>query len=151
MKISEILDEKKNEIYSVTDTVMLCDVIAELNDKNVGALMVLNSSREVAGIVSERDILKKACPKHQDSDNIPVADVMTPREQLIVGTPEDTISYAMNVMTTKKVRHLPIFRHETLLGIISIGDIVKVFLEQSEAEVEKLREHIRNPYGINAL
>jgi CBS domain-containing protein len=150
MKISEILDEKKNEIYSVTDAVMLCDVIAEMNDKNVGALMVLDSSGEVAGIVSERDILKKACPKHLDSDNIPVADVMTPREQLIVGTPEDTISYAMNV-TTKKVRHLPIFRHETLLGIISIGDIVKVFLEQSEAEVKKLREHIRNPYGINAL
>jgi len=151
MKISEILDEKKNEIYSVTDAVMLCDVIAEMNDKNVGALMVLDSSGEVAGIVSERDILKKACPKHLDSDNIPVADVMTHREQLIVGTPEDTISYAMNVMTTKKVRHLPIFRHETLLGIISIGDIVKVFLEQSEAEVKKLREHIRNPYGINAL
>jgi len=151
MKISEILNEKKNEIYTVVDTVMLCDVIAELNDKNVGALIVLDSSGEVAGIVSERDILKKACPKHMDSDTIPVSTVMTPRERLIIGTPEDTISYAMNVMTTRKVRHLPIFNHETLLGIISIGDIIKIFLEQSETEVKKLREHIRNPYGINAL
>ena len=151
MKLSEILDEKKNDIYSVVDTVMLCEVIAELNDKNVGALMVMNSSGEVAGIVTERDILKKACPKHFDSENIPVLSVMTPRDQLIVGTPEDTVSYAMNVMTTKKVRHLPIFKHDSLLGIISIGDIIKIFLEQSEAEVKKLREHIRNPYGINAL
>ncbi len=151
MKIAEILSEKKNEIYSVVDTAMLCDVIAELNVKNVGSLMVLDSSGEVAGIVTERDILKKACPKHLDSDSISVSAVMTPREQLIVGTPEDTISYAMNVMTTKRVRHLPIFKNETLLGIVSIGDIVKIFLEQSEAEVKKLREHIRNPYGINAL
>ncbi len=151
MQISEILNEKKNEIYSVVDTVMLCDVIEKLNDKNVGAMIVLDSSGNVAGIVTERDILKKACPKHLNSDTISVTTVMTPREQLIVGTPEDTISYAMNVMTTKRVRHLPIFRHETLLGIVSIGDIVKIFLEQSEAEIEKLREHIRNPYGINAL
>jgi len=151
MQISEILSEKKNEIYSVLSNVMLCDVIAELNDKNVGALMVLDKDGGVAGIVSERDILKKACPKHFESDNVPVSQIMTPREQLIVGTPEDTISYVMNVMTSRKVRHLPIFKNETLLGIISIGDIVKIFLEQSETEVKKLREHIRNPYGINAL
>ena len=151
MKISEILNDKNGEIYSVVDSVMLCDVIAELNEKNVGALMVLDSSGEVAGIVSERDILKKACPNHLDNDEIPVSSIMTPRERLIVGTPDDTISYVMNVMTNKKVRHLPIFQNEKLLGIISIGDIIKIFLEQSETEVKKLREHIRNPYGINAL
>ena len=151
MKISEILDEKKNEIYSVAENVKLCDVIAELNDKNVGALMVLDLSGEVAGIVSERDILKKACPEHLDQAGVPVSQIMTPRDQLIVGTPEDTVSYAMNVMTNRKVRHLPIFHHDTLIGMVSSGDIIKTFLEQSEAEVQKLREHIRNPYGINAL
>ncbi len=151
MKISDILNDKKREIYSVPATAVLCDVIANLNDKNVGALLVMDSSGEVAGIVSERDILKKACAQHLELESVPVTQVMTPRDQLIVGTPEDTISYAMNVMTTKKVRHLPIFSHESLLGIISIGDIIKIFLEQSETEVKKLREHIRNPYGINAL
>ena len=151
MKISEILNEKKNEIYSVLISAKLCDVIDELNNRNVGALIVKEPSGEVAGIVSERDILKKSCSEYADRKKIIVSEIMTPRENLIVGTPEDTISYAMNVMTIKKVRHLPIFRQDTLLGIISIGDIIKIFLEQSENEVKLLREHIRNPYGINAL
>ncbi len=151
MKISEILSEKKSGIYSVLTTEKLCDVIKELNNKAVGALMVMDSAGEVAGIVSERDILKKSCSEQIDRHKISVSQIMTPREKLIIGTPEDTISYAMNVMTTRKVRHLPIFSNEKLIGIISIGDIIKILLEQSEREIHTLREHIRNPYGINAL
>ncbi len=151
MKISEILIEKKSGIYSVLTTEKLCDVIKELNKKAVGALMVMDSAGEVAGIVSERDILEKSCSDQTDRHKITVSQIMTPREKLIIGTPEDTITYAMNVMTTRKVRHLPIVSNEKLIGIISIGDIIKILLEQSEREIHTLREHIRNPYGINAL
>ena len=74
---------------------------------------------------------------------------MTPREKLIIGTDKDTVSYVMHVMTDKKIRHLPIYDGEKLVGLISIGDVIKTVMDQSEAEVHMLKEHIKNPYGIN--
>lgn len=129
----------------------LCVVIDELNSKNIGALIVKNPDGKIAGIVSERDILKKACSMKMDTDKEIVSEIMTPKDKLIVGTPDDTVAYAMNVMTSKKIRHLPIFRDDKITGIISIRDIVEFLLEQSEEENKLLKEHIRNPYGINAL
>ncbi len=151
MKISEILEKKDGKIYGVQEDTRLCDVIDELNSKNVGALIVYDSKGGVAGIVSERDIVKKSCSRGKNTEEIPVSQIMTPREKLIVGTPDDTISYAMNVMITKRVRHLPVFSGDKLSGIISIRDIIEIILSQSEEEIRLLKEHIRNPYGINAL
>jgi len=68
---------------------------------------------------------------------------------LIIGTVDDTISYAMKVMTNHRIRHLPIVNKEKVIGLLSIGDIIKTVLEQSESEVKLLREYITNPYGIN--
>ena len=113
--------------------------------------MVFDSKGNVAGIISERDIIKKSCSGGKNTDEIPVSRIMTTRDNIIVGSPEDTISYAMNVMITKKIRHLPIFTGDTLSGIISIRDIIEIILSQSEEEIRLLKEHIRNPDGINAL
>ena len=74
---------------------------------------------------------------------------MTPREKLIIGTATDTVSYVMHVMTNRKIRHLPIYDGEKLSGLISIGDVIKTIMDQSEAEVKLLKEYIKNPYGIN--
>lgn len=149
MTIADILKQKSSEIYSIRSTSKLCDAIKELNTKRVGALLVKNDDGSVAGILTERDILTKACPKNIQSEDALVSDVMTPREKLIIATDTDTVSYVMHVMTDKKIRHLPIYNGKNLVGLISIGDVIKTVMDQSEAEVHMLKEHIKNPYGIN--
>ncbi|RKX86903.1 MAG: histidine kinase [Spirochaetes bacterium] len=149
MTIADILKHKNHEIYSITNTSKLCDAVVELNKKGVGALLVKTEDGSIAGILTERDILTKACPKTLYSDDLLVSEVMTPREKLIIGTDKDTVSYVMHVMTDKKIRHLPIYDGEKLVGLISIGDVIKTVMDQSEAEVHMLKEHIKNPYGIN--
>lgn len=88
-------------------------------------------------------------PKQVNNDETLVSEVMTPRDKLIIGTAKDTVSYVMHVMTNKKIRHLPIYDNESIVGIISIGDVIKTIMDQSEEEVKLLKEHIKNPYGIN--
>jgi CBS domain-containing protein len=149
MIIADILKQKNNEIYSIQSGSKICDAIDKLNNKKIGALLVKDENDKIAGILTERDILTKACPKQINNDEILVSEVMTPRDKLIIGTAKDTVSYVMNVMTNKKIRHLPIYDNETIVGIISIGDVIKTIMDQSEEEVKLLKEHIKNPYGIN--
>ena len=149
MTVADILKHKKREIYSVQSTSKICDAIEELNKRKIGALIVKDETGHIAGILTERDILTKACPENLDTRNLLVSQLMTPRDNLIIGTVNDMISYVMNVMTNKKIRHLPIFDNESLVGIISIGDVIKTVMDQSESEVKLLKEHIQNPYGIN--
>ena len=149
MTIADILKQKKNEIYSIQSGSKICDAIEELNKKKIGALLVKDENGKIAGILTERDILTKACPKQVNNDETLVSEVMTPRDKLIIGTAKDTVSYVMHVMTNKKIRHLPIYDNETIVGIISIGDVIKTIMDQSEEEVKLLKEHIKNPYGIN--
>lgn len=149
MIIADILKQKNNEIYSIQSGSKICDAIDKLNNKKIGALLVKDENDKIAGILTERDILTKACPKQINNDEILVSEVMTPRDKLIIGTAKDAVSYVMHVMTNKKIRHLPIYDDETIIGIISIGDVIKTIMDQSEEEVKLLKEHIKNPYGIN--
>ncbi len=149
MTVADILKQKSGKIYSIGSTAKLCDAIKDLNTYKIGAILVKNEDGTVAGILTERDILTKACPVNFQADKIPVSDMMTPRENLIIGTDTDTVSYVMHIMTDKKIRHLPIYSGEKLVGLISIGDVIKTVMDQSEAEVHMLKEHIKNPYGIN--
>ena len=149
MIIGNILKQKKSEVYSIKGKSKLCDAIDEMNKKNVGALLVKDDNDKISGIISERDIITKACPKHLNTEETEVADVMTAIDKLIIGTVNDTVSYAMHVMTNKKIRHLPIYDNEKLVGLISIGDVLKQVMDANEAEVKLLKEYIKNPYGIN--
>lgn len=149
MTIADILKQKKSVIYSIESSAKICDAIDELNEKKIGALLVKNEKGQIAGILTERDILTKACPKRSEIEEIQVSELMTPRDKLIIGTATDTVTYVMNIMTNKKIRHIPIFDSENLVGLISIGDVIKTVMDQSEAEVRLLKEHIQNPYGIN--
>ena len=149
MTIADILKQKNNEIYSIQSGSKICDAIDKLNNKKIGALLVKDENDKITGILTERDILTKACPKQVNNDETLVSEVMTPRDKLIIGTAKDTVSYVMHVMTNKKIRHLPIYDNETIVGIISIGDVIKTIMDQSEEEVKLLKEHIKNPYGIN--
>ena len=154
MLAQEILNKKKEQgnhkVYTVHKDTSAFDAVAKLDELKVGSLLVINSDDEIMGIVSEKDILYKCY-----NSGIPLADrktgdLMTPKNDLIIGKLEDDISYLRNVMTDKRIRHIPIIdESNNLAGIISIGDIIKNELELTESEAKLLREHIQNPFGIH--
>lgn len=142
-KASDLLKEKGNAVYTIDGDSMLKDVIKIFNEKHIGALIVVNDAKEIQGIITERDILRKVARIEGEIKDISVKSVMTPRDQLKVGTPDDSLEYLMKVMTVNRFRHIPIVESEakpSLNGIISIGDIVKSFLNDFDHENKFLRD-----------
>jgi len=149
MKLSSLLKNKSSDIFKIDSQKSVFEAVQMLNKHKIGSLLVMNDEKKLEGIVTERDILFKCLNNDADSKSIKVFDIMTPKENLIIGTVDDTLSYAMKVMINKRIRHLPIVDKEHVLGLLSIGDVLKEILDQSESEVRMLREYITNPYGIN--
>ncbi len=130
-KVSDLLKEKGSAVYTISDAARLKDAVKLFNEKHVGALMVVDACDDIQGIITERDILRKLAKTEGEVKDINVKFLMTPREKLIVGTSEDDIEYLMKAMTTNRIRHIPIVGGENeckLLGLVSIGDIVKILL-----------------------
>jgi CBS domain-containing protein len=109
-------------------------------DKNVGALMVIEGDT-VAGLISERDYARKIILKGKFSKDVPVREIMT--VDIIRIGPDNDVEYCMELMTDKRVRHLPVFENDRLIGIISIGDIVKAIIEHKEEIIEQLENYIK--------
>lgn len=149
MKLSSLLKKKSSDIFKIDSQKSVFDAVQLLNKHKIGSLLVMNSEKKLEGIVTERDILFKCLNNEKDNKNTKVFEIMTQKENLIIGTVDDTLSYAMKVMINQRIRHLPIVDKENVLGLLSIGDVLKEILDQSESEVRMLREYITNPYGIN--
>ncbi|MEA2104536.1 MAG: CBS domain-containing protein [Candidatus Cloacimonadota bacterium] len=149
MKLSKLLEKKSNKIVKIDSGKTVFEAIQLLNENKIGSLLVMSENKKLEGIITERDILFKCLNNEHDNHKIKVAEVMTSNENLIIGTADDTLSYAMRVMINKRIRHLPIVDKENVIGLLSIGDVLKEVLDQSETEVKLLREYITNPYGIN--
>ena len=147
MKLTELLKNKQSsETFKIDINSTAKEAVKLFSECRVGSLVVTDGSSKLQGIVTERDVLYK-CDGHPET--MKIADIMTNKEDLIIATKDENLSYAMDVMINKRVRHLPIIDDGKLLGMLSIGDILKQVLEQSESEVKELREYIKNPYGIN--
>ena len=144
MKIKDILKIKGQQVFSIEDEKTLNDAIASLVEHNVGALLVTDKQGNVVGIISERDIMRTGCKHCDKMCDIPIKDVMT--RDLIIGEAEDDVKYAESVMTRNRIRHLPIFSGKKLVGIISIGDIVKIQLKESDVENRYLHDYIMGKY-----
>ncbi len=150
MKLKELLDKKSNNIYKIEDDKVVVDAIQLFNKHSIGSLLVIDKEHNLIGILTEKDILYKCHERDiHDNRNTKVSEIMTTLDKVIIGAADDTILYAMQVMTNKRIRHLPIMSKNDILGVLSIGDIIKTVMEQSETEVKLLREYVKNPYGIN--
>jgi len=147
MIIQELLEQKANqEIYSIRPKTKITEAIRILNQKRVGALLVVDLAGNIMGILSERDILRKVLENNARLE-VTVTDIMTPKEALIIGHSSDEIEYAMNIMTTHQIRHLPILdRAAQICGMLSIGDIVKALLTQAHYEQKLLMDYITGKY-----
>ena len=133
--LQSLLDKKGHEVYSIQASQSVYDAITEMDAKNVGALIVKEGDK-VAGIITERDYLRKVILKGRSSKETPVETIMT--WELVSVTPKHTVHEAMALMTQKRCRHLPVFKDEQLVGMISIGDLVKAIIADQELQIQIL-------------
>ncbi len=142
-KVSEILENKGGMVLSVDVNETVFDAINLMAQVNIGAVLVQKDDT-IAGIFTERDYLQRIALQSRSSKQTRVGDVMT--TPVISADPDDSVQQCMETMTTCHCRHLPVVHDGKLLGIVSIGDLVKKMLEEKQQEVEKLSQYITGTY-----
>lgn len=140
MKLAELLHDKSHEMHKIHQSACIADAATSLTDHKIGALLVEDDDGKIVGILSERDIVGGMGPHGADLHDVAVAELMTPDP--IHCSPEDTVIEAMAMMTDRRIRHLPVFDGDDLVGFISIGDLVKNRITEVQAEAEAMRQYI---------
>jgi CBS domain-containing protein len=139
MKVQTILAKKGTNVVTIRPDQSIKEATRLLVENNIGALVVVNEARQPVGIISERDILRAAA-RRDDAFARPVSQVMT--KDVIIGLPQDDIISVAHTMTERRFRHLPIMEKGELIGIISIGDVVKAQRDQYQGEIYTLQTQI---------
>ena len=140
MKLENILSAKAPGMFSITPSHTVRQAIDLLVEHNIGSLLVVNEDA-LAGIITERDILRLCSARIADVDTLTVAEVMT--TDLIVGQPDDDVEYTMSVMTDRHIRHLPVLGEDgTVAGFLSIGDLVKETISEQTFIIGQLEHYI---------
>jgi CBS domain-containing protein len=132
----ELLDQKGRNVWTVSADSSVYDAVAMMSEKNVGALVVTSDTSKLAGIISERDYARKVVLKDKASKSTLVSEIMTAE---VVFAKEDTLlDRCMNLMSQKKIRHLPIVGSQGPVGMITIGDIMKTIIEEQSMTIEEM-------------
>ena len=142
MKVKDILKDKGRQVVDVQPQATLYDALQALIENKVGALLVRSTAGMLAGIITERDIMREV-HKNTVLREALVADVMT--KKIDTASPEDKIEYLMNEMTEGRFRHVPIIDGDEIVGIVSIGDVVKAQLDHMKRQVSQLEDYIAEP------
>ncbi|MFC1960087.1 CBS domain-containing protein [Chloroflexota bacterium] len=140
MKVRELLQVKSTALVTIDQEQTLLEASGLLNDHHIGVLLVVDAEQKPVGILSERDVVRLFAEKKDQCATVQVQEAMT--KDLIVGLPSDDLSYVMHVMTQQRIRHLPVLDDETLVGLISIGDVVKAQVDQAKTEIRYLQSYI---------
>lgn len=143
MTVHELLKRKGNTVYSIEPDASVYDAIAKMANLNIGALLVMQDDRMV-GIISERDYRNKVILKGRTSKTTPVEDIMV--ADVFCVNPTNTVNLCMQIMTQKKIRHLPVVDEDKVVGVISIGDVVKTVIDHQKVEINSLRTYIAGEY-----
>jgi len=137
--VRHLLESKTPEVYAIGPDQPVLEAIKLMAEKRIGALLVIQGGRLV-GIVSERDYARKVVLQGRSSATTPVADIMT-RDVVRVGL-ADTADHCMQLVTDKRIRHLPVVDGDAVLGVVSIGDLVKAVIEDQQVEIDQLQRYI---------
>jgi CBS domain-containing protein len=143
MQVSNILNQKGKVVHSVPPNETVYNAIAKMAELNIGALLVMEGEKLV-GIVSERDYRNKVILKGRTSKESKVHEIMT--DKVIRVKPSDSTNLCMQLMTDKKIRHLPVVEDGKVQGVISIGDVVKTIIATQKVEIDSLRDFIGGGY-----
>lgn len=142
MLIKDILKIKGGFVYTVNENEQICKVLDYFAEKKIGSCMVEDSEHNFIGIMTEKDAIK--CFKNvQKFSDIKVKDIMTKQEDVIIASEGDSMQYAMSIMTENRIKHLPVMKDSKIIGVISIGDIVKAQLEHTEHVAKTYLDHIK--------
>ena len=140
MFVSDILAQKGGLVFTVTPGTSVAQLSQQLSARRIGSMLVLDGEGSVAGIVSERDLVRALASHGAKAMELEARQVMT--RDVVTCDPDDSIDQVMETMTSGRFRHLPVVRHGELLGLVSIGDVVKARLEEAKYETEALKAYI---------
>jgi CBS domain-containing protein len=139
MTVNQILAKKGKEVYSVPSTITVYEALGVMSEKNIGAILIIENS-VLKGILSERDYARKIALKAKSSKKTFVYEIM--EENVVTVKPSDKLEYCMELMDSKRVRHLPVSENNMIIGIISISDVVKSIIEMQKETIKHLDSYI---------
>jgi CBS domain-containing protein len=138
--VREVLDGKGHEVFSVSPDATVYEALRLMADRDVGAVLVMDGDRNLVGVLSERDYARQVILKGKTSRETPVREIMTAR--VVYVRPEQTVDECMAIMTDKRIRHLPVLDGGRLVGLLSIGDVVKTVISEKQFLIEQLENYI---------
>jgi CBS domain-containing protein len=141
--VGSILSHKGSAVWSIAPNSMVFDAIQLMADKNVGALPVVENG-QLVGMISERDYTRKVVLKGKSSKDTPVGEIMT--QEMITVNMADSVNDCLRVMTDSRIRHLPVMEGRKLVGLVSIGDLVKWIISAQTATIDALEKYITGDY-----
>ena len=137
--VRHLLESKAPEVFAIGPDQPVLDAIKLMAEKRIGALLVMQAGKLV-GIISERDYARKIVLQGRSSSDTPVSTIMT--ADVITVRPDDSADHCMQVITEKRIRHLPVVRSGEVIGVVSIGDLVKAVIEDQQVELDQLQRYI---------
>ncbi len=137
--IKYILDSKGNDVWAIGSNDSVFEAIKMMAEKKVGALLVIDG-KKLSGIVSERDYARKVILQGKSSEKTPVKDIMT--ANVISADPTQTVEECMELMTDHRIRHLPVLDGKKIVGVLSIGDLVKAIIDEQQFTIKELKNYI---------
>ncbi len=140
MSVKDILENKGNNIYAVANTAKLREAITLLNKKNIGVVLGTDSDGKLVGILSERDIIRRSLLQETGFRDEPVTKTMT--KDVLTVPSSASVNDVMEIMTTSHIRHVPVLDGDNIMGLISIGDVVKRIIAAAETEAATMRDYI---------
>jgi len=139
--VRQLLQSKGSAVYSVTPEASVFEALKLMADKNIGALLVVSGGR-LAGIMSERDYARKVILHGKSSHDMLVREIMS--DKVVTVQPEQTVEACMALMTGKRIRHLPVVNGDRIVGLLSIGDLVKEVIAEQEQTIKQLESYIHS-------
>ena len=137
--IQQVLEAKGREVYSIAPEALVFDALGEMANLNIGSLVVLDGD-ELVGLISERDYARKVILKNRASKDTPVSEIMS--RHVVCVSPKLNVDAGMSLMTDKRIRHLVVMDDGKLVGVISIGDVVKAIIDHQEFTIQQLEYYI---------
>ena len=141
--VRQLLDAKGRFVLSVSSDATVYDALVIMAEKHVGALLVMDGEH-LAGIFSERDYARSVVLKGKSSKDTPIKEIMTPGSLLITVTPLQTVEECLNLVSNKRIRHLPVLENGKVAGVLSIGDLVKATIEYQQFLIGQLESYIQS-------
>lgn len=139
MTVNQILSTKGSEVYSVVSTITVFEALRVLGEKNIGAIPVIDDG-VLKGILSERDYARKIVLKDRSSKKTLVSEIM--ESDVVTVKPSDNVDYCMELMSKRRIRHLPVLENDKVIGLVSIGDVVKTIIEAQKETIKHLDSYI---------